>query len=30
TELQKSGETLEAATLERMEELWQAAKKGER
>lgn len=30
TELQKSGETLEAATLERMEELWQAAKLGER
>nr|CAD6614995.1 nucleoside triphosphate pyrophosphohydrolase [Rhizobium sp. TCK] len=30
TELQKSGETLEAATLERMEELWQAAKSGER
>ncbi|CCF19364.1 Protein mazG [Pseudorhizobium banfieldiae] len=30
TELQKSGETLEAAPLERMEELWQAAKSGER
>lgn len=30
TELQKSGETLEAAPLERMEELWQAAKLGER
>jgi len=30
TELQKSGETLEAATLERMEELWQAARRGER
>ncbi|MBP2461356.1 MULTISPECIES: nucleoside triphosphate pyrophosphohydrolase [unclassified Rhizobium] len=30
TELQKSGETLEAATLERMEGLWQAAKAIER
>ncbi|NVP55917.1 nucleoside triphosphate pyrophosphohydrolase [Mycoplana rhizolycopersici] len=30
TELQASGETLEAATLERMEELWQAAKAIER
>ncbi|KGD94423.1 nucleoside triphosphate pyrophosphohydrolase [Rhizobium sp. YS-1r] len=30
TELQKSNETLEAATLERMEELWQAAKAIER
>jgi len=30
TELQKSDETLEAATLERMEELWQAAKAIER
>jgi ATP diphosphatase len=30
TELQKSGESLEAATLERMEELWQAAKAIER
>lgn len=29
-ELQKSGETLEAATLERMEELWQSAKAIER
>ena len=30
TELEKSGETLEDATLERMEELWQAAKAIER
>lgn len=30
TELQKSGETLEAATLEQMEDLWQAAKAIER
>ncbi|MBU1314902.1 MAG: nucleoside triphosphate pyrophosphohydrolase [Alphaproteobacteria bacterium] len=30
TELQKSGETLQDATLERMETLWQAAKLGER
>jgi ATP diphosphatase len=30
TELHNSGETLEAATLERMEELWQAAKMIER
>ncbi|MFD1326666.1 nucleoside triphosphate pyrophosphohydrolase [Mycoplana ramosa] len=30
TELQAAGETLEAATLERMEELWQAAKAIER
>ena len=30
TELQKSGETLYGATLERMEALWQAAKLGER
>ncbi len=30
TELEKSGETLEAATLERMEDLWQAAKAIER
>jgi len=30
TELQKSDETLESATLERMEELWQAAKAIER
>lgn len=30
TQLQASGETLEAATLERMEELWQAAKAIER
>ncbi|MDY6964239.1 MAG: nucleoside triphosphate pyrophosphohydrolase [Pseudomonadota bacterium] len=30
TELQKSGETLKDATLERMETLWQAAKLGER
>jgi len=29
-ELNKAGETLKAATLERMEELWQAAKKDER
>jgi ATP diphosphatase len=30
TEVEKSGETLEAATLDRMEELWQAAKAIER
>ena len=30
TELARSGETLQAATLERMEELWQAAKAIER
>jgi ATP diphosphatase len=30
TELEESGETLEAATLERMEDLWQAAKAIER
>jgi nucleoside triphosphate diphosphatase len=30
TELEKSGETLDAATLDRMEELWQAAKAIER
>jgi ATP diphosphatase len=30
TELERSGETLEAATLERMEGLWQAAKAIER
>jgi ATP diphosphatase len=29
-ELERSGETLEAATLDRMEELWQSAKAIER